>query len=142
MSWDLFVQDIPEDARAVGDIPDDFEPRPLGSRSDVVRRILELVPGADASDPSLVIVDGPGFSIECNIGDDEEVASFALHVRGGDAAAGLVSDLLIRNSWRAFDPSSESGIFDPASAADSLRKWRAYRDRVLGSGEAPAGVRR
>ena len=28
MSWDIFfIQDIPEDAKSVGDIPGDFEPR-------------------------------------------------------------------------------------------------------------------
>jgi hypothetical protein len=136
MSWDIFVQDIPKNARAVSDIPDDFEPRPLGPRSEVIRRILEVVPNADASDPSWVTIEGPDYSIECNIGDDEEVTSFVLHVRGGDVAAGLVSDLLSRSSWRAFDSASESGLFDPASAVDSFGKWRAYRDRILGSNEA------
>jgi hypothetical protein len=136
MSWDIFVQNIPKDARGVGDIPDDFEPGPLGSRSEVVRRILEVAPSANASDPTWVTIDGPDFSIECNIGDDEEVSSFALHIRGGKAAAGLVSDLLSRNGWRALDPTAESGIFDPASAADSLRMWRAYRDRIAGRNDA------
>src|SRR5262245_16338814 len=106
MSWDIFVQDIPKDARAVSDIPDDFEPRPLGSRSEILRRILEVAPSADASNPSWVTIDGPDFSIECSIGGDEEVTSFALHIRGGDAAAGLVSELLSRGGWRAFDSAS------------------------------------
>ena len=66
MSWDIFVQDIPDEARAVRDIPDDFEPRPLGSRTEVIRRIPEVVPTADFSDPSWGTVEGPDFSIELN----------------------------------------------------------------------------
>ena len=131
MSWDLFVQDIPESVQALGDIPDDFHPRPLGSRSEIVRQILEVVPDADFSDPAWGTVDQPEYSMEFNLGGDEEVTSFTLHVRGGDAAAGLVADLLNRCGWRAFDPASESGVFDPASAAESLQRWRAHRDRVL-----------
>src|SRR4029077_20037133 len=122
-----------ENAKSLDDIPDDFQPRPLGSRSEVIRRILEVVPNADFSDPAWGMIDGPEFSIECNLGTGEEVRSFALHVRGGDAAAGLVADLLGRCGWRAFDPSSESGIFDPASAVEGLKRWRTYRDRVLAS---------
>ena len=50
MSWDIFVQDIPRGARDAGDIPENFQPRPLGERSEVIRRILEVVPEADFSD--------------------------------------------------------------------------------------------
>jgi hypothetical protein len=131
MSWDIFIQDIPEGATSAGDIPDDFEPRPLGSRSDIVRRIREVVPAAHFSDPSWGSFDGPDFSIEFSIGDDEEVTSFAMHVRGGDIAAGVVADLLNQCGWRAFDPGSDSGMFDPGNASESLNRWRAYRDRVV-----------
>ena len=136
MSWDIFVQDIPAEARTVGDIPDDFRPRPLGRRDDIVRRILEVAPGADFTDPSWGSFEGPDFSIEFNLGEDVEVTSFALHVRGGDTAAGLVAELLDRNGWRAFDPVSDSGIFDRSAAAASMRRWRAYRDRMLDSDDA------
>ena len=131
MSWDIFVQDIPRGARDAGDIPEDFQPRPLGERSEVIRRILEVVPEADFSDPTWGTVEEPEYSIEFNIGDEDEIMAFALHVRGGEAAAGLVADLLARCGWRAFDTASESGIFDPASAADSLKRWRAHRDRAV-----------
>lgn len=131
MSWDIFVQDLPEAAQSVDDIPDDFKPRPLGSRSEVVRRIQSVVPTADFSDPSWGTFEGPGFSVEFNIGGADEVESFAMHVRGSDAAVGFVTDLLLRCGWRAFDSGSATGIFDPASARESLQKWRAYRDRIV-----------
>jgi hypothetical protein len=133
MSRDIFVMDLPRDAATMDDITEDFQPQPLGRRSEIIRRIVEIVPETDFSDPSWGMFDGPDFSIEFNMGRDEETKSFALHVRGGDATAGLIADLLDRCGWRAVDSASESGLFDPASAAESLRKWRTYRNRVLGS---------
>lgn len=133
MSWDIFVQDLPTNAQSVRDIPDDFEPRPLGSRAEVVRRIHEVVPSANFSDPSWGTFNGPGFSVEFNVGDADEVDAIALHVRGGDPAAGFVADLLVRCGWRALDTASESGFFDPANVVESIRRWRAYRDQVLNS---------
>jgi hypothetical protein len=130
MSWDIFVQDIPPTAQSVDEIPADFKPQPLGLRSDILRRIREVVPTADFSDPSWGTFDGPDFSVEFNIGDDGDVDGFAMHVRGGDAAAGFVADLLSRCGWRAFDPASASGIFDPGLAVESLTRWRKYRDHV------------
>jgi len=131
MSWDIFIQDIPKTAQSVRDIADDFTPRALGTRAEVLRRIQEVVPSADFSDPSWGTFDGPGFSVEFNVGDGDEVECVALHVRGGDAAAGFVADLLGRCGWRAFDTASESGFFDPATALESLQKWRAYRNQIL-----------
>jgi hypothetical protein len=131
MSWDIFVQDIPPTAQSVDEIPADFKPQPLGLRSDILRRIREVVPTADFSDPSWGTFDGPDFSVEFNIGDDGDVDGFAMHVRGGDAAAGFVADLLSRCGWRAFDPSSVSGIFDTALALENLARWRKYRDHVI-----------
>ncbi len=131
MSWDIFVQDIPPNAHSVDEIPPDFVPQRLGLRPEILRRIQEVVPTADFSDPSWGTFDGPDFSVEFNIGDDGDVGGFAMHVRGGDAAAGFVAELLSRCGWRAFDPASESGIFEPARALESLTRWRDYRDRVL-----------
>ena len=136
MSWDIFVQDIPVGAQTVDDVPDDFKPRPLGSRAEVLRRIREVVPNADFTDPSWGTFEGPGFSVEFNIGGADEVESFVMHVRGSDGAAGFVADLLIRCGWRAFDTATGTGIFDPTTALESLQSWMAYRERVVKSHDA------
>jgi len=136
MSWDIFVQDIPPTAQNVDDIPQDFAPQPLGLRADILRRIQAVVPDADFSDPSWGTFEGPGFSVEFNIGNESTVDGLALHIRGGDTAAGFVADFLLQCGWRAFDPASESGIFDPATALQSLQRWREYRDHVLRSDDA------
>jgi hypothetical protein len=134
MSWDIFVQDFPPDAHTVDDIPDDFTPTSLGPRAAIIEKISEVTPFADFSDPTWGIIDGDGFSIEVNLDADEIVDGFALHVRGGDLAAACVVALIEHLGVRAID-SSTGDFFTPANALASLRQWRAYRDRVVGSSE-------
>jgi hypothetical protein len=132
MSWDIFVQDLPTDIRSAADIPDTFKPSPLCKRSELVGRIRAFTPKVDFTDPSWGSFDAPTFSVEFNLGTDEQVQGFALHVRGDDTAAAFVSDLLSHLGYRALDPQSESGLFEPGKVAEaSLRRWRQYRDRII-----------
>jgi len=123
---------LPKGINSVAEIPNDFGPQPLGRRDELIAKIKELVPGADFSDPSWGVIDGPGYSVEVNIGEAEEVDSIALHVRGGDLVVGLIADLLDQLNVGALDPQSNSGIFQRDEALGSLRRWRAYRDQVVG----------
>jgi hypothetical protein len=133
MSWDIFVEDIPPSVKSLDELPDDFKPRPLGTRADIIARIREVVPSADFTDPSWGKIVGPDFSIEVSLGDLEQVSDFAFHVRGGDPAAIVVADILRHLGYRAFDPSSPSGIFDlDGGSANSFRQWRNYRDSIVG----------
>jgi hypothetical protein len=69
MSWDIFVQDFPVDAKTIEDIPVDFEPRTIGRRSEVIEKIKGILPDADFSDPSWGRVEMPECSMEINMGD-------------------------------------------------------------------------
>jgi hypothetical protein len=70
------------------------------------------------------------------MGEDEHVKSFAFHVRGGDQAPFVISDILEHLGLRAFDPASESGIFGVGNVTSGLHAWRTYRDQVLGKPSA------
>lgn len=131
MSYDLFVQDLPPDLDTVDDIPDDFKPRSLGARSDLIRMILEIFPAANFSDPTWGLIDGDGFSIEVNLGDAEIVPSFALHLRGGEHALPAAHHLLDSLGLDALDPQAESGlfVFDEEAVAN-FEAWRRFRDSV------------
>lgn len=137
MSWDIFIMDLPADLMSVSDIPEDFKPKPLGQRSHLIRAILQIAPTADFSDPSWGRLQTDSFSIEISMGDGQIVDSIGLHVRGGDAAAGAVADIITHLELRAVD-SSTGDFFDPATAADSLRAWRAFRDQVIGQNHLPS----
>jgi hypothetical protein len=136
MSWDIFVQDIPAGAQSVADIPDNFSPQPIGSASQVLEAIRSVAPFADFSDPAWVRIDAPGVSLEVSVRPEESLRSFAFHIHGGEASAGVVADILQRLDLRAFDSASDSGIFDSSQAAESLHRWQEYRIHVLKTSNA------
>lgn len=135
MSWDIFVQDLPPGIASIEDIPDDFEPAPIGLRSEVIKKISALYPECDFTDPSWGVLDLPGCSIEFNLDDTEQLMdSFAMHVRGDEHAANVVAHILRELGMRAIDVSSDSGLFeqDPVLRSESFRRWQSYRAQVVG----------
>lgn len=130
MSWDIYVQDLPDVTR-VADIPDDFRPEAIFARSDLIREILSFEPSVNFENPAWGILDTAEFSIEFNIGDSETVKSFAMHIRGSELVVGFVGDLLQHLGVRGLDPQSDTGLFDPVTAMESFRQWQGYRDRVI-----------
>jgi len=133
MSYDIFVQDIPESANTIEDIPDDFTPQEIGSRSEIISSILEIVPEADFSDATWGTIEGESFSIEVNLGEDEILTSFTFHAKGDKTALTIISAILNHLDLRAFDP---DGIFDPKRSSKSFKNWKEYRDFVVDSSEA------
>lgn len=130
MSWDIFVQNIPQDVKTVGDIPSGFEPRSIGKRSLIISKILEVVPTADFTDPSWGIIQGSDWSIEVNIGKAETCKGFAFHVRGADIAAGVVGAILDHLKLRAVDSQTGEFLKVGPDAMKSFQEWRSYRNRV------------
>jgi hypothetical protein len=135
MSWDIFVQDLPPGIASTDDIPDDFQPSPIGLRSKIMAKLSALYPECDFADPSWGILELPGCSIELNLGSDEELDGFAMHVRGDERAPNVVTHILEALGVRALDPSSPSGLFeqDPILRSESFARWRSYRAQILGT---------
>jgi hypothetical protein len=130
MSWDIFVQDLPSEAKRVADIPSGFRPSLIGKRSEIIDSIIRVIPTADFSDPSWGLIDGQDWSIEVSLGPEEECPGFTLHVRDGDGAVGAVAAILRQLNLRALD--SQTGEFFVAneSAVESFRQWKKYRGDV------------
>lgn len=131
MSWDIFVQRLPEGVISVGEIPSDFSPGPLGDRGEIVAAIERLFPDIDFTDPEWGIIERDGYSIEVNISSRDPVQSFALHVRGDAKAAPAVTSLLDELGFRALDPQSPTGIFEADGAAGSMQTWDEYRRNAV-----------
>ena len=131
MSLDIFVQDIPADARSVGDISGDFLPQPIGARSWVVSAIRKVAPEIKFARPDWGTIEGEGYSIEVNLGLDDPVMSFAFHLRGGEEGLFLVGDILAELDVRAFAPGTESGLFEVDRTREAFSRGRAYRRRVV-----------
>jgi hypothetical protein len=113
VSRDIFVQDLPREARTAADIPDDFQPQPIGSSQRILDAVRQLDPGADFSDPAWGRIERPDYSIEVNLPHGENIRSFALHVRGVGADA-FVMALLRALDLRALDGDSEEGLILPS----------------------------
>jgi len=120
MSWDIFIQDLPDVASAK-DIPVDFRPRPLGEREDVVARILRAIPNGDLQDTDWIFVnsDDIDLSIQLHMEDAEQVRYLVAHVHGGVQSAACVAALLNELGLRALD-SNTGEFFDGAALDESL----------------------
>jgi hypothetical protein len=132
MGFDVFVQDLPLGAKTVADIPHDFARQPLGRRADILAGILRGAPQTDFSNPTWGVIDGPGYSIEVNIGADDPVESFAFHVHGGQEALLVVAGILAELRLRAIAPGTESGFFELSELGVAFSEWQAYRRQVVG----------
>ena len=134
MSRDVFVQDLPKGAQSTLDIPDDFTPGTLGARAWILALIAEAGPFADFTDPAWVCIDSHEAVLGINLGKEDPVRSFAFHIHGGAQVVGLVADILAKLGLRALDPCSDTGIFDPATTVESLRRSQAFRDSITSAG--------
>ncbi len=131
MSWDILVFDFPRNAATVADIPADFTHGLIGTRQAMIEKIKEVVPTANFSDPAWGLIDGGDWSVEVNMGKEEECNGLAFHVRGGDGAAGVVAAILQHLNLRAVDSQTGDFFVPGPKALESFGQWRRYRDQVL-----------
>jgi hypothetical protein len=115
MSWDLYVQELPEGIRSMNEIGEEFRPGVIGKRSEIVRTICD--------------VDGPGYKIHVGIDEEEECDGFCLHVCGREEAVAVVDRILGRLGMRALNPRSKSGVYESGQEAiDSFRQSLGYEE--------------
>lgn len=129
MSWDLFVQDW-GNTRTLKEIPDDFQPKPIGSRTEIIEQIKEAEPMANFDDKSWGILENDQFSIEFNMGTDELLNSFVMHVRGNELAIPCIGNILKQLNLRATDGSTPE-FFDTNNAISNLQSWIDFRNKEL-----------
>lgn len=138
MSWDVVLLDAP-DVRSADDIAADTDIRPI-KRSAVIEAVSGLFPGsADFSDTSWGRVDGDGWSIEVNIGDDEMRPSIMLHVRGAGDPVPAILQIAGALQLRALDCSTGDFLSAEQPEKASFERWQAYRDQVVGRHETACG---
>jgi hypothetical protein len=135
VSWDLFIYNFPKEAITCRSIPKDWDPPVIGTRENIITRIKHCCPEADFPNPSWDMIDGPGFSIEVNLGDGygptNLIKSFALHVRGGDTAAFIIIEMLKYLDLRALDSTMGDFLKLEPEAVEGLHKWREFRNQGI-----------
>ena len=129
MSWDLFIQDW-GNFKSLEEIPDDFEPKPLGRRSEFIDQIIKIEPSANFNSPELGVIENEHFSIEFNMGSDEILYSFAIHMNGDELGLHCIDNILTRLGLKAADGSSPN-FFEVNQSKESFNKWVEYRNQIL-----------
>ncbi|MBR7835016.1 hypothetical protein KDL01_17205 [Actinospica durhamensis] len=131
MSWDVVLFKIPNDVASMADIPRNYKPAPLGSRTEVEAVLRTAVPTVDLSDPTWGNLDGPTWSIELNIGRDDPIDSIMLHVRGGgDEVMAPIFAMAAALDCRVLDCSSGDFI-TAVEETDGWHEFQAFRDRAV-----------
>lgn len=125
MSWDIFIQQFPDGARNVAEIPDTFTATPIGKRDDIVAKIRSVLPETSFNDPDWVVFEGDGYSIEFGVADGDLLYGVTMHVRGSDEVLPHINAVLDALKLRAID-SWTGEFFDPEVAPRSLARWRSY----------------
>lgn len=120
MSWDIFIQDLP-DVPSIKDVPHDFRPKPIGTREELVRKVREAIPIADRVDDDWIFVKGDDIdlSIQLHMEDAAQVRYMVVHVHGGEQSAACVGALLRHLGLRAHDTATGE-LFDGFSLDEGL----------------------
>lgn len=135
MSWDIFAQDLPADAKTIEEIPGDFRPKPIGSRAEVVAKILHIVPTARFQpDLSWGNLDGLGYLVEIGIGKTDPCLGVAFFVRGSSPdVINVIADILDHLKLRALHTGDGNPFFDRGTALRAFESWKRYRNQVVSS---------
>lgn len=120
MSWDIYIQDLP-DVRTANEIPEDFRPRPIGERDMLAAEIMKVFPMADAQDSDWFFVNAPGMdlSLQLHMEDEVRVRYIVAHVHGGDQSAAGIAALLRALGLRGMDTAT-GDLFDAATLEEGL----------------------
>ncbi|WP_299680633.1 hypothetical protein [uncultured Tenacibaculum sp.] len=129
MSWDLFIQDW-GNVNSLDEIPDDFTPKPIGKRSEIINKMREVEPTIDFSDSSWGKLENDQFSIEFNMGDKEKLYGFTMHIRGNEMVIPCIANILSKLSLKAADGSNPN-FFDVENSKNDIQKWITYRNKIL-----------
>ncbi|MEQ9164893.1 MAG: hypothetical protein RLO12_01440 [Fulvivirga sp.] len=129
MSWDLFVQDW-GNVRTLNEIPEDFQPQPIGTRSEIIQKIKDAEPTVNFEFDTLGVIENEHFSIEFNMGSDELLNSFSMHVRGNELAIPCIGNILKHINLRAAD-GSNGEFFNTDEATEKLENWIKHRNKLL-----------
>lgn len=140
MSWDLFIMRLPDGLKSTEDIPEDFEPPVLGTLKEVHDSLCEVLPGLPLEN-GVAAIEVEGGSVEIYVGEDDPVQSVMLCVRGEEPVLDVVNALVEVLGGQALDAGSESGVYDPAHAAESLRGFNEYMAQIEAAEREAEGKR-
>ena len=134
MSWAVYAVRGPGGVRRLDDMPMDYEPPSVGTATDVVAAVREVVPDVDTSKPSWLALRSPDYDVEMTIGKGVEVRDITFYLNDGPRSIPIVMDISRKLGVTPYD--TESGDFlteesrppvPPPMTADEIKmnkpKW-------------------
>lgn len=126
MSWDIFISRTPADQLSEAK----FES--LGSKKEVIKKLLDLLPSANFEDPEWGTYKDDECSIEFSLNDTEELEHLTLHIRGGgERPLCIIKEICEAFQCFAMDGSSGEQINFDEQSEKFFKDWQNYRDTVL-----------
>ena len=126
MSWDVVLLKEKFDTN-----DKDYQPPTLGKRMELISQLTSILPNLDFSDESWGIMEGDGFSIEFNIGNNENVDSIMLHIRGGGDPIQIIQGIMQEFKWESLDCSTGDFMELNNVSNESWTKFQTWRDKVF-----------
>lgn len=130
MSWDLLAFDAPLDFKSPSkhDIPEGWQPKPFGLRSEVEAKLKNILPGIQfrfLEKCSLWgFYSGETFRLEISLGESEDITYIWIAVRGADARALAIVAQIVRTFGLRGVDLQRGQFFDLEAARESFEQWR------------------
>ncbi|SFT77569.1 hypothetical protein [Mesorhizobium sp. YR577] len=137
MSWDILVHAASSPPPPVDEMPSDWKPLPLGSRSDVQAKISAVLQDIRWEDDGWGDYDKNGLSLEFSLAGSEPLDGIMIHVRGGGDLLPLLKAFSARYGWYVLMPSE--WMHHAANPEAEWMDFQDYRDQVTApADEKPA----
>jgi hypothetical protein len=131
MSWDVSVFASDSPPPPVAEMPADWKGAMLGRAAAVREAISAALPGVDWSEPTWGRFEGNGFSFEFNMGKDDPVDGFMIHVRGAGDAVSSLTELASTCGWYLLDTSTGEWMHHAEAPEAGWEGFQAFRDSVV-----------
>jgi len=134
MSWDVLAFQAPAAFKSPrkDDLPEGWEPKPFGLRSEVQAKLASMLPGIQFSTVNQSLWgmwSTAAYSLEINLGEQESIAYVWVAARSDiEQAVGKITEILAALELRGVD--LQAGEFlDSSAPQKSIREWRDAVER-------------
>jgi hypothetical protein len=128
MSWDLSVFGSESPPPRVDDMPKDWAGTPLGPAADVRAKLSAVFPELDWTNPTWGLLEGPGFSFEFNMGREELLTGFMIHVRGSGDPVPWLMRMGDACTWYMLDTSTGEWMHHLRGPNEGWQGLQDFRD--------------
>lgn len=103
VSWDVYAASGTRGAWSLEDLPEPFNPPPIGEQSAVIEKVRDVAPHVEVVDPSWLRLTGPDHSIEVSLGKAAQVRDVTFFIHDGEGAVRVVRSVCRSLALTAYD---------------------------------------